>query len=238
MICADWMGPEDDGRACAIAPRRASDGDTLIRFAHETCSPSSVIDVEELPEVGEQPPASAELEWALSVRSAVLPMVVLVWDLERIEQLDVRDRALLASLRLDGLSGEQPLETIKAPHVSSVSVTRDAAALRISTRHGSECLELGDQQAARPALQLAAQRPDLNGQEAHARLRIRPTALVRARCWDAPDQRNAGAMRTAAFRQEANAIATKTHDYSALWINRPSVPAERSAFLPSGLDRL
>jgi hypothetical protein len=109
-------------------------------------------------------PPHAELEWALSVRTDVLPMGVLVWDLERIEQLEVTGRALLASLRLDGLTGGRPVETITAPRVSSVSVDRDAATLRITTRHGSERLALGDQQAARPSLQLAAhQKADAAG---------------------------------------------------------------------------
>jgi hypothetical protein len=158
MICAGWMDADGDGRASAVALRCASDGDTLIRFAHETCSPSRLIEVAELPDIGEpqHTPPRAELEWALSVRTDVLPMVVLVWALERIEQLEVTGRALLASLRLDGLTGGQPVETIKPPRVESVSVDREAATLRITTRHGSERLALGDPQAARPALQLAA----------------------------------------------------------------------------------
>jgi hypothetical protein len=125
--------------------------------------PSRLIEVQELPALDEphHVPASAELEWALSVRTAVLPMVVLVWDLERIEQLEVRSRALLASLRLDGLTGGRPLETIAAPSVSSVSVDRDTDTLQITTRHGSERLALPDQQAVRPALQLAAHQKQL-----------------------------------------------------------------------------
>ncbi len=177
MICAGSISPQNGGRASAVALRRASDGETLIRFAHEACSPSRLIEVEELPGVGERQhtPRSGEHEWTLSVRAAVLPMVVLVWDLERIEQLEVTGRALSASLRLDGLTGGRSVETIKPPLVTSVSIQRERATLRITTRHGSERLALGDQHAARPALHLAAhqkqlllvvgERLDLGGQD-------------------------------------------------------------------------
>jgi hypothetical protein len=157
-ICVGPIGPQDDGRTSAITLRRVRDGDTLICFAHETCSPSRLIEVEELPGVGEpeHAPPVAKREWALSVRTTLLPMVVLVWDIDRIEQLEVTGRALLASLRLDGLTGGRPVETITAPRVSSLRVDRAGAALRIATRHGSEVLALDNLQAAQPALQLAA----------------------------------------------------------------------------------
>jgi hypothetical protein len=158
MICARPMGPEDDGHANAVALRRVSDGDTLIRFTHETCGLSRLIEVDELPEMSEveRAPWDAGLEWALSVRTDVLPMVVLVWDLDCIEQLPVTRHALLASLRLDGLTGRRPVDAIKPPVVNSVSVHRERSVLQIETRHGIERLALDDEQAVRPALLLAA----------------------------------------------------------------------------------
>jgi hypothetical protein len=165
MICQAPL-PSDPGEVvCVLALRERGSGRKLLRFAHETCSPSRLINVERLPgEVRETPPsapAGVELAWALAVRRGALPSVVLAWDAAQITQLEVTGGVLVESLRLEGMSGGRPIEQIRPPRVDSLSVTRSGTMLVVATIHGQERLALGDLQTARVALQLAAHQREL-----------------------------------------------------------------------------
>jgi hypothetical protein len=170
LIICDMARPADDAELPAwIGPGRADPGAELERrnvsdgASREHDHGPELLEIEHWREgvASATVDSGSSAEWALAVRPSQLPMVVLAWDLGRIEQLAVTGGALAASLRLDGFSGGSPLETVRPPRATSVSVGRRGSVLQITTRHGQEPLALGIQPAARSVLQLAAHQRQL-----------------------------------------------------------------------------
>ena len=166
-VCETAIRPELEDQPSVLA-LQAPDGRTLIRFAHQQCAESRLIHLAQMPpptleSAPDQVPHAreSELAWALSARPRVVPTVILTCDVDEFETLDVRGRALLDALRLDGLQGGGPLEQLKPARQGAISVHRDQATLCLTTPYGVERLGLGDLGRTLPLLHVAARQHEL-----------------------------------------------------------------------------
>jgi hypothetical protein len=163
-VCEAPLRPDQHGHANVLLLRERTSGDTLVRFAHETCAPSRLIEVDRLPApapAAKPAPRRAEFAWALSVRVNILPTVVLAWDLELVTHLAVGGRVLLDALCLEGLRGGRPLAQIAPRHYAGITARREAATLALECVHGRELLAIDDLDRVMPVLHVAARQREL-----------------------------------------------------------------------------
>lgn len=154
-------------RSPSVLVLRGPDGPTQVRFAHERCAESRVIELDRRPvPAGERPAADTSRRrqaaaWALCARHRKVPTVVLACDAARLAQLDVRGQTLVDALRLDGLRGGSGLQTFQPPRYHEISLTREASVLWLVTEYGSEPLQLASLQLTLALLMVAAHQREL-----------------------------------------------------------------------------
>ena len=163
-VCEAPLRPEQQGQANVLVLRERTSGETLVRFAHDTCAPSRLIEVDRLPvsaPAAKPAPRRTAFAWALSVRVDILPTVVLAWDVDLVSHLAVGGRVLLDALRLEGLCGGRPLAEIAPRRYAGITARREAGTLALECVHGRELLAIGDLDRVRPLLHVAARQREL-----------------------------------------------------------------------------